>query len=57
MRILLVLLVTAAVVAAKPAIVSKPIPFGAQRRAQMTQYAARHYGLHTWRLEQPHVIV
>jgi N-acetylmuramoyl-L-alanine amidase len=56
-RILLALLVTAAVVPAKPAIVSKPIPFSAQRRAEMAQYAARHYGLHTWRLEHPKVIV
>ena len=57
MRILLALLVVAVVVPAKPAIVWKPIPFGAQRRAEMTQYATRHYGLHTWRLEHPKVIV
>ena len=57
MRALLALLVVAAVAPAKPAIVSKPIPFGAQRRAETAQYAARHYGLHTWRLEHPHVIV
>jgi N-acetylmuramoyl-L-alanine amidase len=56
-RILLALLVTAAVVPTKPAIVWKPIPFSAQRRAEMAQYAARHYGLHTWRLEHPKVIV
>jgi beta-N-acetylhexosaminidase len=56
-RILLALLVAAAVVPAKPAIVWKPIPFSAQRRAEMAQYAARHYGLHTWRLEHPKVIV
>ena len=41
----------------KPAIVAKPIPFGAERRAQTAAYAARHYGLHTWRLTHPHVIV
>ena len=35
----------------------KPIPFGAHRRAEMAQYAVRHYGLHTWRLEHPKVIV
>ena len=57
MRALVALLVVAAVAPAKPAIVAKPIPFGAQRRAEMAQYAARHYGLHTWRLEHPHVIV
>jgi len=56
-RILLALLVAAVVVPAKPVIVWKPILFGAQRRAEMTQYAARHYGLHTWRLEHPRVIV
>jgi beta-N-acetylhexosaminidase len=56
-RILLALLVTAAVVPARPALVSKPIPFGAQRRAETAHYAARHYGLHTWRLEHPKVIV
>jgi N-acetylmuramoyl-L-alanine amidase len=56
-RILLALLAVAVVAPAKPAIVWKPIPFGAQRRAEMVQYAARHYGLHTWRLDHPKVIV
>jgi beta-N-acetylhexosaminidase len=41
----------------KPPIVQKPIPFGAQRRAETAVYAARHYGLTTWRLRNPHVIV
>jgi len=41
----------------KPAIVWKPIPFGAQRRDETAAYAVRHYGLHTWRLAHPHVIV
>jgi N-acetylmuramoyl-L-alanine amidase len=41
----------------KPHIVWKPIPFGAQRRAETAAYAERHYGLHTWRLQHPHVIV
>ena len=44
-------------VPARPAIVQKPIPFGAQRRAEMERYAVRHYGLHTYRLINPHVIV
>jgi hypothetical protein len=44
-------------VASNPAIVSKPIPFDAHRRAEMAAYAQRHYGLHTWRLVHPHVIV
>ncbi|HVU78189.1 MAG TPA: peptidoglycan recognition family protein [Gaiellaceae bacterium] len=56
MRILAALALLVAV-PAKPAIVQKPIPFGAKRKAETAQYAARHYGLHTWRLEHPHVIV
>jgi N-acetylmuramoyl-L-alanine amidase len=44
-------------VPAKPAIVLKPIPFGPERRAETAAYAARHYGLHTWRLTHPRVIV
>ena len=41
----------------KPPIVWDPIPFGAQRKAEMTAYAERHYGLHTYRLNNPRVIV
>ena len=41
----------------RPAIVSKPIPFGAARKREMSAYAQRHYGLHTYRLTDPHVIV
>jgi beta-N-acetylhexosaminidase len=41
----------------RPHIVWKPIPFGAQRRAETAAYAERHYGVHTWRLVHPHVIV
>jgi N-acetyl-anhydromuramyl-L-alanine amidase AmpD len=33
------------------------VPFGPQRRAETAAYAERHYGLRTWRLAQPHVIV
>jgi N-acetylmuramoyl-L-alanine amidase len=40
-----------------PHIVSKPVPFGAARRAETAAYAQRHYGLDTWRLRSPHVIV
>lgn len=40
----------------RPHIVWKPIPYGAQRRAEMADYAQRHYGIHTWRLN-PKVIV
>jgi len=49
--------VALALVAPKPAIVWKPIPFPASRRAEMAVYARRHYGLNTWRLVHPHVIV
>ena len=41
----------------RPQIVSKLIPFGAKRRAEMAAYAKRHYGIDRWRLEHPHVIV
>jgi beta-N-acetylhexosaminidase len=37
--------------------VVKPIPFGAKRRAETAAYAQRHYGVRTWRLEHPRVIV
>ena len=57
MRILLASLLALAVAPPKPHVVWKPIPFGAARRAETAQYAARHYGLHTWRLRHPHVIV
>jgi beta-N-acetylhexosaminidase len=53
-------MIAAALVAlafAQPHIVWKPIQFGPQRRAETEAYAVRHYGLHTWRLEHPHVIV
>jgi beta-N-acetylhexosaminidase len=45
---------------AKPHIVWDPIPFGAQRKAEMVAYVRRHYGSFmrpTWRLIDPHVIV
>jgi N-acetylmuramoyl-L-alanine amidase len=41
----------------KPAIAQKPIPFGAQRRAEMAAYSKRHYGTARWRLTNPKVIV
>jgi beta-N-acetylhexosaminidase len=43
--------------ARKPAIVDRPIPFGAKRRQEMAAYAKRHYGIDTYRLVNPHVIV
>lgn len=42
---------------ARPAIVWKPIPFPAARKAEMRAYAKRHYGIDGWRLERPRVIV
>ena len=41
----------------RPHIVLKLIPFEAKRRAETAAYAKRHYGIDTWRLERPHVIV
>ena len=41
----------------RPTIVQNPIPFPAKRKAEMVAYALRHYGLHTYRLIDPHVIV
>src|SRR3954449_2423742 len=41
----------------RPPIVQRPIPYGAARRREMAAYAQRHYGLHTFRLRDPHVIV
>jgi N-acetylmuramoyl-L-alanine amidase len=42
---------------APPRIVWKPIPFGAQRKADMRAYADRHYGIDDYRLRHPRVIV
>jgi N-acetylmuramoyl-L-alanine amidase len=43
--------------AARPGIVQRPIPFGPKRREEMRAYALRHYGLDTYRLRDPKVIV
>jgi beta-N-acetylhexosaminidase len=43
--------------AARPRIVQRPIPFGAKRRDEMRAYARRHYGLDSFRLQGPKVIV
>jgi beta-N-acetylhexosaminidase len=50
------LAIALSLVAPKPHIVWKPIPYGAQRKAEMAAYAAKHYEIHSWRL-QPKVIV
>ena len=41
----------------KPTIVSKPIPFPAKRKRETAAYAQRHYGLDTYRIKRPRVIV
>ena len=43
--------------APRPHIVSRPIAFPAARKLEMRAYAKRHYGLDTWRLRNPKVIV
>ena len=35
----------------------KPIPFGQKRKNEMRRYARRHYGIDSYRLTDPHVIV
>jgi N-acetylmuramoyl-L-alanine amidase len=42
---------------APPRVVQKPIPFDAQRKADMRAYARRHYGIDDHRLRDPKVIV
>jgi N-acetylmuramoyl-L-alanine amidase len=41
----------------KPTIVQKPIPFGSARKRETAAYSQRHYGMSTYRLTDPHVIV
>jgi beta-N-acetylhexosaminidase len=43
--------------APRPRIVVKPIPFSPARLAETRAYVKRHYGIDTWRLGHPHVIV
>jgi beta-N-acetylhexosaminidase len=43
--------------APRPAIVWKPIPFGAKRKSQTAAYSKRHYGAARWKLTRPRVIV
>jgi len=45
-----------AAAAIQPHIVWKPIPYGPTRRAEMAQYAEKHYGIRSWVL-RPKVIV
>jgi N-acetylmuramoyl-L-alanine amidase len=46
-----------AAAAPQPTIVQKPIPFPAKRKQEMTAYARRHYGIDSYRLRDPKVIV
>jgi N-acetylmuramoyl-L-alanine amidase len=55
--LLIALLLAAPLAPPKPAIVWKPIPYGPQRKAEMAAYSRRHYGIDSWRLVRPHVIV
>jgi len=50
------LAVAAALLVPKPAIVWKPIPFGAKRLAETAQYSKRHYGVASYVL-RPRAIV
>lgn len=43
--------------APQPTIVQKPIPFPATRKREMRAYARRHYGIDSYRLRDPKVIV
>jgi N-acetylmuramoyl-L-alanine amidase len=47
----------AATAVPQPTIVQKPIPFPAKRKQETAAYAKRHYGLNTYRLRDPKVIV
>jgi N-acetyl-anhydromuramyl-L-alanine amidase AmpD len=48
---------TAASAVPRPHIIQRPIPFGTARRRETAAYARRHYGLDTYRLRDPKVIV
>lgn len=49
-------MIALAIAAASLPVVWKPIPFGAERKAQTAAYAQRHYGVRSWVL-RPKVIV
>jgi N-acetylmuramoyl-L-alanine amidase len=51
------LLAAFALAVPQPAIVWRPIPFGAKRKAETAAYARRHYGIDDYHLHRPHVIV
>jgi N-acetylmuramoyl-L-alanine amidase len=41
----------------RPKIVSDPIPFGAARKAQMRRYAEIHYGIDSYHIVGPHLVI
>lgn len=49
--------VALAAAAPQPTIVQKPIPFPKARKEQMAAYSKRHYGIDSYRLREPKVIV
>jgi N-acetylmuramoyl-L-alanine amidase len=55
--VLAIALAALALAAPQPAIVQRPIPFGAKRRRETAAYAQRHYGIDDYHLRDPHVIV
>ena len=59
MPVLAAVLTVAALLAPapRPHIVQKRIPFPPKRAREMRRYAIRHYGIHTFRLRHPRVIV
>ena len=54
---LAVFFATLAAAVPQPTIVSKPIPFPRARKEQMAAYSRRHYGIDSYRLRRPKVIV
>ena len=50
-------MLTVARAVAPARVTRKPIPYGPERRAQMADYAQRHYGIDEYRLSDPKVIV
>jgi N-acetylmuramoyl-L-alanine amidase-like protein len=55
--VLSVLALAAAGHPARPQIVYTPIPFPEKREQEMRRYAERHYGIDSYKLVDPHVIV
>jgi N-acetylmuramoyl-L-alanine amidase len=41
----------------RPEIVKRAIPFGQKRKNEMRAYARRHYGIDSYELTEPHVVV